>query len=386
MQTQPSPGSTQRQPLTATIEASPAYEFLLTLHAITCAGDYEAYAVGRAWFDAVRAQAGPELLAAVEQFCVGCDTVWDQLLGLASNCPSPRDVPAFIAHLEATEPAEIRLHLLGYYHRAYRRTTPPDIILQAAAGQPEAQQRFLRAASFTDDIPWQAALRRFLTRDAATVKTDLLAILKRWYKEIFREQEPQLMPMLVRDAAAKRALARTMAPERLIAIAANGYEYVPEPDILRVLLIPTFIGRPWLIGASLLDTRILCYPVAAENLTPESDAPPSHLVQLCQALADERRLRILKWLTTGSYTLQEIADHFGVAKTTMLHHLVILRAAGLVRIRSSDKRYRLCRDAIAAISPLLDTYLNMSLGARASRPPVTREQDARAPRTGQPLT
>ena len=38
-----------------------------------------------------------------------------QLLGLVYTTPKPRTVPAFLEHLAATDPVEIRLHLLGYY-------------------------------------------------------------------------------------------------------------------------------------------------------------------------------------------------------------------------------------------------------------------------------
>ena len=71
-----------------------------------------------------------------------------------------------------------------------------------------------------------------------------------------------------------------------------------------------------------------------------------------------RRLRILKTLSSGSYTLQELADEFGVAKTTIHHHLIQLRSAGLVRMRMSDKRFSLRRYAIDNLGELLNRYLN----------------------------
>jgi len=55
--------------------------------------------------------------------------------------------------------------------------------------------------------------------------------------------------------------------------------------------------------------------------------------------------------------LQEIADEFGVAKTTMHHHLATLRTAGLVRAQSNDKLYSLRRNMLSEVSELLDAYL-----------------------------
>jgi DNA-binding transcriptional ArsR family regulator len=81
------------------------------------------------------------------------------------------------------------------------------------------------------------------------------------------------------------------------------------------------------------------------------------LVRLYKALADERRLRILKMLTTRSYSLQELADAFGVAKTTMHHHLGTLRTAGLVRIQSDEHIYSLRQNTLSEVSELLEVYL-----------------------------
>src|SRR5258708_2857926 len=102
---------------------------------------------------------------------------------------------------------------------------------------------------------------------------------------------------------------------------------------------------------------MIVYPVAEESIGADSDAPPVRVLRWAKALADERRRRILKKLSAGSYTLQEVADDFGVAKSTMHHHLITLRSAGLVRMRMSDKRYSLRRDAIENLSELLSAYL-----------------------------
>jgi DNA-binding transcriptional ArsR family regulator len=348
------------EPMKIGVEAGAAYECLLTLHVITCVGDYEAYTVGRAWFDAARAAAGPELLADIERFTAGSDTVWDRLLGLTSTVPAPHDVSALLAHLEATDAREIRLHLLGYYDRSCRHTTPAETILRAAEGDDEAQRTYLKAASLSNDIPWRSALRHLLEQDAAAMKMQLLAILSRWYALVFRRQEDEVMPALVADAKAKSALAKQMSLQRLILLATQDYEYVLEPGVQRVILIPTAIMRPWTVLASLPDTRLICYPLASEDGKRHGDAPPDQLVQLYKALGDERRLHILKKLATESYTLQELSDLFGIGKTTMLHHLVVLRGAGLIEVREPGKHYRLRAEMLPRAAEQLRAYLGAS--------------------------
>src|SRR6266704_846988 len=345
----------RRRPLVVEIEASPAYEFLMTLFAFSDAENYATYDVGIEWFNDVRKKASADLLAAVEQLGFDCDEIGRHMLGLVYDCPAPRDVPTFIALIEATDPLELRLHMLGYYVRHHHRTTSPEIILHAAQGDTEAQKKLLNTSS-PDDAQWQTTLRRVLSLEPAAMKNLLLDIFHDWYAEVFREQEPLILPPMACDAETKLALKPTVSPEQLIEIA-TGFEYVPEPGIQRVVLIPSYILRPWNVVTERYDTRIVCYPVADESISADSHAPPARLVKLAKALADERRLRILKKLATGSYTLQEMAEDLGLAKTTLHHHIITLRSAGLVRMRMSDKRWSLRQGMINNVGELLNTYL-----------------------------
>jgi DNA-binding transcriptional ArsR family regulator len=348
----------RRQALIVEFEARPAYEFFMYLCVysdIEC-GAEEGYEIGKAWFDDIHKKASPALLEAIEQFTFHSHEMWEHISALAYNCPPPRDVPTLLAFLETIDPLELRLHMLGYYVRLHRRTTSPEVIYAAATGDVEAQRKMLRT-SFPDDAKWQKTLRWILLMDMAAAKELLLELLRGWYDEIFREQEGQIMPMLERDVESRRALQATQSPEQMIEMC-TGWEYVPEPGIRRVLLVPSYVSRPYNGDAEIGDTRIFFYPVADEHVVADASAPPVHLLRLVKALGDERRLRLLKKLSTGSYTLQEIADEFGVAKTTIHHHLIQLRSVGLVRMRMSDKRYSVRQDAIDQFGDLLGRYLN----------------------------
>jgi DNA-binding transcriptional ArsR family regulator len=339
------------------IEASPAHEFLVTLEIAEdkdkCGHSHE---LEDQWFEMMREKATPELLNAIrEVWADSCEGV-RQLVGLAYDCPPPRDVPGFLAHLEAVDPFELRLHMFGYYQRRFRRNTPLDIILQAAEGDEEAQEQFLKT-SFPEDTGWQRTLRYLFTQDPIETKKRVLNILESWYEHVFRDLEQQIMPIIERDAEAKRALSQVVSLERLVDVATNGFELVPEPGLRKVVLIPSYIDRPWNHVTEYQDAKIFIYPVADESIAEDASTPPVRLVRLIKALADERRLRILKKLTTGSYTLQEIADDFGAAKTTVHHHLAILRAAGLVRVQSDEKLYSLRQSNMPDINQMINSYL-----------------------------
>lgn len=343
--------------LTVAIEAAPAYEFILTLCAATDVEGQAGYEIGRAWFDAVRADAGPDVWHDAASLCGGSDKVWAHLLSLAYEAPTPRDVPALLTHLDAVDALELRLRLLGYYVRYLRRATPPEVIAAAAMGDPAARRRFQRT-SYAADAAWQAALRELLPLDATTTKHRVLTILRVWYERVFQPREAEIMPIVRRDAEERLSLLHTLPPERVVETVTRGWEYVPEPGIRHLLLIPSYVLRPQVHSLDHHEVKIICYAVADESLDSSGDAPPARLPRLAKALGDERRLRLLKRLTTGEYTLQELADYFGAGNTTMLHHLIILRAAGLVRLRGgTSKRYSLRRETLPEVGELLDSYL-----------------------------
>ena len=339
------------------VDTCPAYEFVLSLSVWSDVNGHDTYEVERGWFDAIHAQASPDLLAGIEAFSQQCDIIWTHLISLAYECPAPRDVPTFLAYLKTLDTMEVRLRLLGYYVRYFRRATPPEVIVAAAAGDHQAQQRFLQT-SYPNDAVWQAALTALLPLTPAETFSRLITLLEQWYEQVFRAQEPALLPILDRDAEATRLLSSTLSRERLIETVTNGWDYVPEPGIRQVLLIPSVLKRPIIDVFDHHEIKIICYPVSDENMTAEGDMPSPRLLRLFKALGDESRLRILKRLSTGQYTLQQLAKHFNVGKPLMHHHLMVLRGAGLIQLRGgTQKVYSLRHDTIAAVGSLLSKYL-----------------------------
>ena len=343
--------------LTIQIDACPTYEFLMSLCVWNDTVDHATYEDGQRWFQAVHQQASPGLLSAVEEFCQKNDCVWAHLLSVAYDSTNLHDVPSFIEHLSTMDPLEIRLRLTGYYQRYFRRATAPEVMYAAATGDRQAQQQFLHT-SYPENATWQAALWHLFSLNLEDTRKQLVELLRGWYAEVFQPREAEWLPILSRDAEARRLLATTVSVERCIEIVTNGWEYMPEPGVRQVLLIPSVIIRPQVYSVDYHEVKIICYPVADEYITGDFEVPSVRLVRLVKALGDERRLRILKRLATGSYTLQQLADYFEVGKTLMHHHLVVLRAAGLVHLLGDDnKKYRLRRDTLAQLAPLLEGYL-----------------------------
>jgi len=344
------------------IAVGAAYECVMSLCAVCDVRDDRDYDMGNEQLARMRANLSPQLQAAIDRIAGQWQEckIWCYLAGIVYDCEAPTDVPTLLAHIEAMDALELYLYTLGYYDRSMRKQVAPEIILQAAEGDSAAQKRFLKLGQ-PGDASWQRATRQLLSLDAATLKSTVLEVLKRWYEEVFREQELHVLPILQRDAEAKRALKQMLAPERFIEVATNGFEYIPEPFTRSVVLVPCYAMRPYVCNMDHHNVVIFSYPVADESLVEDNSAPPQRLVRLYKALADERRLRMLKKLAADAYSLQEMADELGVAKTTLHHHFVVLRSAGLVRLRTSDHRYRLREEALSDVSGLLEAYLKRGL-------------------------
>ena len=353
-----------RRPSTApliSIEVAPAYELLQSISIVNDHRDADTYEIGDAWLAEARARAGEDLLARLDAVAFGDGDTYIHLMGLAYDSPAPRDVASFLAHLRESDPEEIKLHLVQFYARDVRRATSPSVIRAAVAGDADAQDEFIRT-SHPEWEPWTAYLRNVLDADPAWLQSELVETIGLWADRVWKPESLTILPILERDADAKRQILRDLPLEAFVTTATNGVEFAPRPGIERVVMIPSFVNRPVVSFAEFSETFLIIYPVADESLSADGDAPPLRLVRLSKALGDEKRLRILRALADGEKSLMELAEMFGVAKTTMHHHMIILRSAGLITVPVGSKSYRLRHEAVPDVGALLSGYLGAATG------------------------
>jgi DNA-binding transcriptional ArsR family regulator len=232
----------------------------------------------------------------------------------------------------------------------------PETIRRAATGDVEAIGELLGAYSEYDDGEKCASIERLLVADPADGKRALLDLLSGWHERVLPEMVPDFVSLAERDAEAKRELVRSVPPEQVVERLAPGIQWVPGPDVDRVVLFAAFSARPWVYMSEYKRVKIFCYPITLDR---ERTAPddPAELVRIYKALGDESRLKLLKRLQAGPLSLAEATQEVGLAKSTTHHHLAILRQAGFVLIREDDDTYRLRPDLRPEPGALLEHYL-----------------------------
>lgn len=84
--------------------------------------------------------------------------------------------------------------------------------------------------------------------------------------------------------------------------------------------------------------QICCDALTGFANAPEMDEKQVMLIaSMFNGLADETRVKIIKLLSKGAFTVDEIVEFLGIAQSTTSHHLKILKEANLI---NGEKRGR----------------------------------------------
>ncbi len=336
------------------LRASSAFELLVALFAL--GGERPPNAP--AWLPASVSECSAALHRDLDRVGEAAGELWLHLLGLALEL-HPATAHDFVERLTEVEPLELRRHVVGVHVPAWRTVAGVETLESAARGSSDAAGELLANERYYAGRA-RESLERVLPMTPAQTKRALLAVLRRFLDEVFAGQEAAVTALLESDAGRKSALQRSLSREALIAAATNGFVYEPEPELGRVVLAPHLSASPWLLLCQHRDARIICYPAGDESRTADEDVA-ARAVRLGTALADERRVQIVRRLAAGEASLAELAEAIGLAKSTAHHHLGQLRAAGLITIRGNARGYwyslRLegfaaARDVLAALSTL----------------------------------
>jgi len=153
-----------------------------------------------------------------------------------------------------------------------------------------------------------------------------------------------------------------MGSAALIEYASGGVVIEDIPDLQTVVLLPTIHNRPINMYCFYNTLMIIQYPVDVPS--DNEDEPPTVLLRLTKALSDPTRLRLLRYAANEPKTLWELQSVLGQTSDTMMHHLLMLRVAGLLRVHlgsegEGNERYSVRPDGASDLQMFLESYIRL---------------------------
>jgi DNA-binding transcriptional ArsR family regulator len=303
------------------VDWAPAYELVLSLICFVTFPKHNLLELGEGWAREVRSRLPADLAVSLQRKNVAAALNLkedDLLLLLVRTCPGDRDAASFIRWLSRLNAGE-----------AYEAVGP----------------------RLRDTGPR-------LPRDFANWRDRCVSVLHTWQDAYFDGIDPAILTGLW--AEANRLSSHLVGPpQAVVERVTNGIYVEPTPEPLTVTLVPQYHQRPYNHDAMEQGGLIILYPADICPVSP--DHPPAGLLRVTRALSDESRLRMLRFLADGTRTLSELARFTGLTQPTVHHHLVQLRAAGLVRAHvqgAGSRRYSLRPRALDQLRNQLTDYLN----------------------------
>lgn len=296
------------------IDFCEAYELFASFNAYTNKKSHKGLELGGRWIKNVREKLSPkfnEELTKLQSL-----DVWIDLLLL--DCPANKRAPIeFLSWVDGLSVGEL-----------YERMSP---------WVPEGREAFRHLEDWRN---W------------------MVYLFSLWNEEYFQHIDSSILTDLQQDVLDRQQLFEEYSPIDIVEEVTNGLRLESFEELKKVILVPQYHFRPFNLFSHYRGLHIYYYP--ADTQSVEVDAPSPSLMRLTKSLADENRLRILRFLTTGDKSFTEIVQFIGLAKSTVHYHMVSLRSSGLVRVHPSTKsgeRYSLRQGALDKLRDHLTGYL-----------------------------
>ena len=279
--------------------------------------------------------------------------------------PAPKDSATLLNALEAL-PAEDRLPALLYTPElpAELREILDDVMVRQSWSQadleaippiwgPSGPIRFSKEVK-AHLLEWSA--------NRAGYGEQYLKALLTFYDVFFAEEEKRIQPALQTALAQARSLAKQLELPALLETLSQGIRFTGRFEVPELVLAPSFWSTPLVTEGWLSSTQQFILfgarPVNA-SLVP-GEAVPDALFLALKALADPTRLRILRYLAAKPLTPVQLSRRLRLRAPTVVHHLQVLRLAGLVTITlgAEEKRlYTVRHEAVGTIWEILQDFL-----------------------------
>ncbi|MEZ0396699.1 MAG: metalloregulator ArsR/SmtB family transcription factor [Anaerolineales bacterium] len=342
---------------TLTWDSGSAYDFFISLFVLHYADEF---GLRPSWTAGVRQR----LSAGHREFLLHLFSFAGVPLDWVLALPAPKDAATALQAIADLSPAD-RLTAL-----TLPSEVPPEVrqalndIARRAAWS-EAEFEFLRLHYRRRGASLSSAALTYLLRTWAEAEKSgatLLAALQEYQQVFFAEEEARLQTPLAAALERGRALAARLSLEALVEELSRGIHLADLETLEELVLAPSYWASPRVfLNRPRPGKLLLIYGARPEfeSVAPGAEAPDS-LVLALKALADPTRLRILRHLAGGPLPPAELARRLRLRPPTVVHHLRLLRLAGLVHViinEQDEKRYATRQESLKGIYAALEDFL-----------------------------
>lgn len=329
-----------------------AFEVLLGAAAVADPNWREVFACGPGAYESSRATLGEVF---VDQVAAFGRYGWINLIGLLPGSPEPWDTTRLIGEITSSDPEDVHVVALGGARRQLLSMVEESVIRSAVRGD-RAAQRALTAILASDDNVLEGT-EWLVTTSSEEVHGRIVDLLEKWRSQLYPAPVEDAAAVSLHDhAEAARARLDAMDSRRFLDETIGGLHYDPAglDEVLAVSL--PGVAPVVVVVDGLRETVILHPPV--DGAVADAAA---RLLELGRAVGDRTRIGLVSLLGEGERTAVELAAELRAPRTTLLHHLAILRSAGLVHVTVTPggaTTYRLRAEGFARLAAAAQHFIS----------------------------
>ena len=289
---------------------SPVYELLLSLSLYKRQTHLKYLEVGTRWKEDVENKISDELLRKIQ---AKNNLAFEDLsVLLIISCPVKNEIQPFISWLNELSAGEIYELLTPYLDESM-------------------------------NISGNLSLQR----------SEYIELLQEWNEQYFQKMDLSFLHALENEA---EIVEKRIKKEKAEEVINSTSRFIVESEaIKKVYLIPAYHIQPISLVDQFKETLIITYPFTKEDHFNE-------VLRLTKAMSDERRLKILRFISNQSCTFTDIVKELGMAKGNIHHHLSILRSARLLDIHLKEDNHTFYYQTHKGIASNLKGELDLLLG------------------------
>jgi DNA-binding transcriptional ArsR family regulator len=310
-----------------------AYDFFISLLALHHPADF---GLRPSWTAGVRQRLSAphrELLERVYSFAsVPLDWI--------SSLPDPKDALPTLRQAEKLIPADRLITMSLPINTCAEIRETLDAVARHAAVTDAERDLLGRMITHRNQPLRPAELDNLLKvwKKAERSSELFLMALQEYYTVFFAEEETRIRPQLQAGLEQAQELSGQRTLTGLVEELSRGVRFEEVESEQELTLVPSYWSTPFVFPSNPAIGKMQivfgCRP-DVQGIHPGAETPDA-LINTLKSLADPTRLRILRYLGKQALTPTELSRLLRLRPPTVLHHLQLLRLAGLVAIRVSE--------------------------------------------------